>query len=92
MAGIVLNSYTESINVQFNDYPVRGCVEIRIKKSAIRFVVKKEDGVSVEIVFDNGELYEFPYVIVDEIDGYLINSQDGLYNKMNAVLGFNSML
>jgi hypothetical protein len=58
-----------------------------IHNSEIRSLVESTDTVSVELVFSNGEIQSFPYLVVDSIDGDTnIDSQDKLYNTMAAKL------
>jgi hypothetical protein len=52
----------------------------------IRSVVADTDNATVEIVFTNGEIQSFPYIVVDEIDGDTdISSQEILYDKMKTI-------
>ena len=84
--GLVITSHTNSITIDLGGLSTDR-KKARIKKSEIRSIVSDTDNMTVEIVFTNGEIQSFPFVVVDEIDGDTsITTQDILYDKMEAII------
>jgi len=84
--GIKITSHVDSMTVDLGGLSADR-KKARIKNSDIRSLVADTDNATVELVFSSGEIYSFPFIVVDEIDGdTAITSQDILYNKMEAII------
>jgi hypothetical protein len=84
--GIVITSHTDSFTIDLGGLSAER-KKARIHFTDIRSLVADTDNATVEIVFSSGEIYSFPFVVVDEIDGDTnISTQDILYDKMEAII------
>ena len=84
--GIKVTSHIDSITVDLGGLSADR-KKARIKFSDIRSLVADTDNATVELVFSSGEIYSFPFLVVDSIDGDTdISSQDILYDKMETII------
>ncbi len=84
--GIVITKHTDSFTVDLGGLSADR-KKARIRITTVRSIVADLDGVTVEVVFSNGEINSFPFVAVDSIDGDTdITSQDKLYDAMNLLI------
>lgn len=84
--GIVITKHTDSFTVDLGGLSADR-KKARIRIATVRSIVADLDGVTVEVVFSNGEINSFPFVAVDSIDGDTdITSQDKLYDAMNLLI------
>ena len=84
--GIKITSHANSLTVDLRGLS-QDRKKARIKFSDIRSLVADTDDATVEMVFSSGEIYSFPFVVVDEIDGDTdISSQNILYDKMEDII------
>jgi hypothetical protein len=83
--GLKITTHTDSMTVDLGGLS-NDRKKARIKYSDIRSLVQSTDDVTVEIVFSSGEIYGFPFSVVDEVDGVAPTSQDDLYIKIETKL------
>lgn len=86
MVGIKIVTGVNSLSIDLGDVSTERKYA-RIKYSDIRSLTKSIDNTTVSVIFSSGEIYGFPYTIVDEVDGdTVITSQDILFDKLESKL------
>lgn len=86
---IVITSYETAVNIDFGDFHDER-KQGRIRKSSVQEVIQDKDDKTIELVFNSGEIESYSYIDIEDINGSAPTSQIDLFNKLNAIFGFDA--